>query len=126
MLDDRTVRAGGAIATTVSTTDGGRGWFGRVGAGCDYQFPFAGGQWVVGAFGDDDFMDAPRNNTPSELFAFPGGGFSPITSRTMMTDAYYADARIGYVALCPRAACPGLFRARLLPRTTARRQVLSP
>ena len=91
--------AGGALATTVSTTDGGRGWYGRVGAGCDCQFPFAGGQWVVGAFGDYDFMEASGNNTPSEVFAFPRGGFSPVTARTKMTDAYYVGARIGYVAL---------------------------
>ena len=35
-------------------TLGGRGYFGTVGAGCDYQF---GGNFVVGAFGDYDFSD---------------------------------------------------------------------
>lgn len=38
---------------TGNITHGARGWFGTVQGGCDYQF----GNWVVGAFGDYDFMD---------------------------------------------------------------------
>ena len=34
-------------------TTGARGWFGTVGAGCDYQF---NKYFVVGVFGDYDFM----------------------------------------------------------------------
>jgi outer membrane immunogenic protein len=37
-----------------SQTVGGRGYFGTVGAGCDYQF---GSNIVVGVFGDYDFSD---------------------------------------------------------------------
>jgi outer membrane immunogenic protein len=33
-------------------SNGGRGWFGTVQAGCDYQFSPT---WVIGAFGDYDF-----------------------------------------------------------------------
>jgi outer membrane immunogenic protein len=36
-------------------TDGGRGYFGTVQGGCDYQFGLAGYNLVVGAFGDYDF-----------------------------------------------------------------------
>jgi outer membrane immunogenic protein len=90
---------GGALATTVSTTDGGRGWGGRVGGGCDYQFSMGGGNWVVGILGDYDFMDAPGNYSPSELFPPAGAGSSPLTFRIKQTDAYYVGARIGYVAL---------------------------
>ena len=44
------------IGTTV--TNGGRGWLGRFGGGCDYQFGVAAlGNFVIGAFGDYDFMD---------------------------------------------------------------------
>ena len=44
-------------ATTRTTTDGGRGWLGLVGGGCDYEFPVSGfGNFVIGAFGDYDFM----------------------------------------------------------------------
>jgi outer membrane immunogenic protein len=53
----------GGLASTVETTSGGRGWLGTVGGGCDYQFsPGSGwGNWVVGAFGDYEFMDLHRN-----------------------------------------------------------------
>ena len=40
-------------------TSAGRGYLGKVGGGCDYQFnPASGwGNWVVGAFADFDLMD---------------------------------------------------------------------
>lgn len=41
------------VAITANNTNGARGWFGTVGAGCDYQF----NNFVVGVFGDYDFMD---------------------------------------------------------------------
>lgn len=47
---DATVNPRVQIAPT--QTIGGRGYFGTVGGGCDYQF---GGNFVVGAFGDYDF-----------------------------------------------------------------------
>lgn len=47
------VAATGVFAVTQGT-GGGRGYFGNVQGGCDYQF---GGNWVVGAFGDYSFMD---------------------------------------------------------------------
>ena len=36
----------------LSNDNGGRGWFGTVQVGCDYQF---GSNFVIGAFGDYDF-----------------------------------------------------------------------
>src|SRR5215475_7820836 len=46
---------GPALEVTVlpNTTNGGRGWFGTVQGGCDYQF----NNWVIGGFADYDFMD---------------------------------------------------------------------
>jgi len=41
------------VARSANETSGARGWFGTVGAGCDYQFD----RFVVGVFGDYDFMD---------------------------------------------------------------------
>jgi outer membrane immunogenic protein len=41
------------VRRSFNETTGARGWFGTVGAGCDYQFD----RWVVGVFGDYDFMD---------------------------------------------------------------------
>jgi outer membrane immunogenic protein len=46
------VGVGDRVGPNVST--GEDGWFGTVQVGCDYQF--AGTNWVVGAFGDYDFM----------------------------------------------------------------------
>src|SRR5450432_856851 len=40
---------------TETTTNGGRGYFGTVQGGCDYQFGLGGYNLVVGAFGDYDF-----------------------------------------------------------------------
>ncbi|MBN8987508.1 MAG: porin family protein [Rhizobiales bacterium] len=40
---------------TNTQTGGGRGYFGTVGGGCDYQFPVGTWNFVVGAFGDYDF-----------------------------------------------------------------------
>src|SRR5262249_7186633 len=44
----------GSIQLTAQETAGGRGWLGRVGGGCDYQF---NNNFVFGVFGDYDFKD---------------------------------------------------------------------
>ena len=66
-------------------TNGGRGWLGRLGGGCDYQF---GSSWVIGAFGDFDFMDLHGN------FGDPSG---PVVGREKESSAWYAGGRLGYV-----------------------------
>jgi outer membrane immunogenic protein len=43
---------GGLATTSQTTTAGGRGGFGTVQVGCDYQLS---GDWVIGAFADWDF-----------------------------------------------------------------------
>jgi outer membrane immunogenic protein len=48
--DNTTFDSGGPI--DFQHTDGGRGWLGRVGGGCDYQF---WQKFVVGALADYDF-----------------------------------------------------------------------
>ena len=48
---DNTLFSGG-VAVSGEHTDGGRGWLGRVGGGCDYQF---WQRFVVGALADYDF-----------------------------------------------------------------------
>jgi outer membrane immunogenic protein len=58
----------GPPRTVISATEtaGGRGYFGTVQVGCDYQFPAIGTQFVVGAFGDYDFGSLKGNyNTPN-------------------------------------------------------------
>ncbi len=75
------------IGTTV--TNGGRGWLGRLGGGCDYQFGVAAlGNFVIGAFGDYDFMDLQGT------FGDPSG---PVTGSEKETGAWYVGGRVGYL-----------------------------
>jgi outer membrane immunogenic protein len=70
-------------------TNGGEGWLGRLGGGCDYQLPpGALGTFVVGAFADYDFMDLHGT------FSDPSG---PVTGSEKETGAWYAGGRIGYL-----------------------------
>lgn len=74
---------GAAIGAQV--TNGGSGWLGRVGGGCDYQF---GSSWVIGAFADFDFMDLTGH------FGDPSG---PVTGNEKESSAWYAGGRLGYL-----------------------------
>jgi outer membrane immunogenic protein len=80
---------------TITTTDAGRGWLGRVGGGCDYQTPLFNNRVVVGVFGDYDFMDLTGTNTP-HLINVPT--FQTVTFNTKETDAGFVGGRIGYLA----------------------------
>jgi outer membrane immunogenic protein len=71
---------------TSTDSDGGRGWLGRVGGGCDYQFQ----QFVIGAFADYDWTDLhgqfnDRWNT----------GVGP----EKMNNQWAVGGRIGWVAM---------------------------
>jgi outer membrane immunogenic protein len=70
-------------ATTSKVTNGGRGWFGTVGGGCDVQF----GGWVVGAFGDYDFAGLRGN------VVVPGQN---LVGREKETSAWAVGGRLGY------------------------------
>ena len=48
-------RVGPRVVTTETETSGGRGYFGTVQGGCDYQFGLGGWNLVVGAFADGDW-----------------------------------------------------------------------
>ncbi len=80
----------GAFTDTVSQTDGGRGWLGRVGTGCDYQ---VAPRWVIGVLGDYDFMDLTGTNSPLEV---DGAGF-PVNAPERESGAWYVGARVGYL-----------------------------
>jgi outer membrane immunogenic protein len=76
-----------AFGTTV--TSGGRGWLGRIGGGCDYQFTTGGfGDWVVGAFGNYDFMDL-KGSFGTSVLDFSGD--------EKESGAWYVGGRIGYL-----------------------------
>jgi outer membrane immunogenic protein len=77
------------LATISATyTEGGRGWLGRVGGGCDYQFSMGGSNFVIGTFGDYDFMGLSANFAPGNL---------AIVGNERESGAWYAGARIGYL-----------------------------
>jgi outer membrane immunogenic protein len=80
--------------TTLTTTDGGRGWLGRFGGGCDYQTPLFNNRFVIGAFGDYDVMSLNGSNSTGEVCLTCG---SPITAREKETGAWYVGGRIGYL-----------------------------
>jgi outer membrane immunogenic protein len=85
-------------------TTGGNGWLGTVGAGCDYQFAAGNwGNWLVGAFGDYDWMDIKGDHGWSCRFA-SGCNFLGGTSPTQGAAgelkekwAWYVGARLGFV-----------------------------
>lgn len=75
----------GLVPIGAKVTNGGRGWLGRAGAGCDYQF---GSSWVIGAFGDYDFMSLTGN------FGDPSG---PVVGNEKESNAWYVGGRLGYL-----------------------------
>jgi len=77
---------------SASSTAGGRGWFGTVGGGCDYQFGLGAGipginQIVIGAFADYDF--GSLKGSPSLFTEFTG------TEKESST--WFAGGRIGWL-----------------------------
>jgi outer membrane immunogenic protein len=78
-----------------SQTVGGRGWFGTVGGGCDYQFSLGIGipginQMVIGALADYDFGSLKGTvNLPG----FDGN----TTGSEKMSSAWYVGGRIGWL-----------------------------
>lgn len=75
--------------------NGGRGWLGRVGAGCDYQFSFLGNQqWTIGGFADYDWTNI-RGRIDDISFASALGGVGDETLRNQ----WAVGGRIGWVAL---------------------------
>jgi outer membrane immunogenic protein len=75
--------------TTIETTNGGRGWLGRFGAGCDYQ---VSSSWVIGVFGDYDWM----NLKGSMATLLNNGGFATEADEKQ-SSAWAAGGRIGYL-----------------------------
>lgn len=76
---------------TQTTTEGGRGWFGTVQGGCDYQFTaFGNSSFVVGAFADYDFSDLKANVSM--------GGIG-LYGEEKMSSAWAVGGRVGWVVL---------------------------
>jgi len=82
------VTANGLVASP-SVTTGARGWFGTVGAGCDYQVD----RFVFGVFGDYDFMDVKGD------IAYDGQR-APMSTGSQKQDWQWAvGGRVGYLVL---------------------------
>jgi outer membrane immunogenic protein len=79
----------GLVATTTSSTSGGRGWYGQGGGGCDYQFSLGSmGNFVVGVLADYDFMSVKGNFESSA---------GVIVAPEKQSNAWVAGGRIGYL-----------------------------
>jgi outer membrane immunogenic protein len=75
-----------AVPFGISNDNGGRGWFGTVQVGCDYQI---GSNIVIGAFGDYDFSGIKGD------MAIPALG--PSIGEEKMKSAWAAGGRIGWL-----------------------------
>jgi outer membrane immunogenic protein len=94
--DQATETLPGLQATSTTNTDGGRGWLGRAGVGCDYQIAPS---FVIGAFADYDWMNLKgtnafqNNGLPLGAFGTPASGFEKESA------AWAVGGRIGYIPL---------------------------
>jgi len=77
------------VAAGPNLTTGARGWFGTVGAGCDYQVD----RFVFGVFGDYDFMDVK-----GDISTF-GTTFTSFTGSQKQDWQWAVGGRVGYVII---------------------------
>jgi outer membrane immunogenic protein len=94
--DHYTSDTGTGAVDSLTTTDGGRGWLGRFGGGCDYQFTLGGlGAFVVGALADYDIMSLKgTSNVDFESTPTP---FIGLSGNEKESSAWYAGPRLGYL-----------------------------
>ena len=77
------------VPASSTTTNGGRGWFGTAGGGCDYQFKaFNNWNLVAGPFGDFDLMNSHG------VFENPSFG---ATGGESERSAWAIGGRLGYL-----------------------------
>jgi outer membrane immunogenic protein len=89
----RTIDAFGVPVTAGETDTGGKGWFGTVQVGCDYQFAQ---RWVIGAFADYDFSGLKGNLQPTGLIGLGGLG---VYGEEKLSSSWAAGGRVGYLVL---------------------------
>jgi outer membrane immunogenic protein len=85
-----------APTTAGDFEDGGSGWLGRMGAGCDYQLTGSLTNWVVGAFGDYDIMGLQGTDGLQNV-GTGGGVGAPTFASEKENNAWYVGGRIGYL-----------------------------
>ncbi len=79
----------GTCVLCVAQRQGGRGWFGTVGGGYDYQFAWANWGFVIGALGNFDFASI-KGTIQDQVPIFAG--------EEKMTSAWAAGGRLGWLA----------------------------
>jgi outer membrane immunogenic protein len=85
MFNQRTQSFGNGVPNSVAIDNGGRGWFGTVQVGCDYQ---VAPSIVVGAFADYDF---------SGIKGSMGWPFAPQVGSEALRSSWAAGGRIGWL-----------------------------
>jgi outer membrane immunogenic protein len=78
---------------TIEITDGGRGWLGRFGAGCDLQLSGTFSNFVVGFFGDYDAMDLTGTLATQTV----NGNNNPLSGNEKESSAWAVGGRVGYL-----------------------------
>ena len=89
----RTIDPLGVPVTAGETDTGGKGWFGTVQVGCDYQFAQ---RWVIGVFADYDFSGIKGNFQPTGLI---GAGGLGLYGEEKLKSSWAAGGRVGYLVL---------------------------
>jgi outer membrane immunogenic protein len=87
LWDQRVTSFSANVQTDARVDNGGRGWFGTVGGGCDVQ---VSSNWLVGFFADYDFSDIHGDAS------VPLSGLSYAGSEKMRS-AWSVGGRIGYL-----------------------------
>jgi len=97
----------GLVGVTQPQDNGGQGWMGLAGGGCDYQFQLLNFNVLVGAFGDYDFLDytgtigiGASTGDFKESSAWAGGlraGFLPAPNVLIYTNAGYTGTHLNSV-----------------------------
>ena len=85
MYDQETQTVTGNVPVGVSNNNGGRGWFGTVQVGCDYQI---GSNIVIGAFGDYDWSGI-KGNMSVPFFGWVG--------EEKLKSSWAAGGRLGWI-----------------------------
>jgi outer membrane immunogenic protein len=89
MFDQEVRFVDGGSPVGLSTDVGGRGWFGTVQVGCDYQIS---GNMVIGAFADYDFSGIKGNWHSA---------FDDLVGREKLKSSWAVGGRIGWIAFQP-------------------------
>jgi outer membrane immunogenic protein len=118
-IDHNGVNTATGVAGSATTTSGGRGWLGRAGGGCDYQFPlFSSWPAVIGVLADYDFSNISGTiadplsglggnlNQSGAWYAGARAGLLPLPSLLTYVDGGFTEATFGKTALSLQTVAP--------------------